>query len=124
MSENSSPEDDALPAVGKPYWVYLLECEGNCLYCGIALDVRSRFAQHVAGTGAAYTRSHKPLRIVGAVEFESRSLALKAEIQVKKQPKSQKLGFLRGLGGSGHGPAAGPQLLKRKPSLTLESLFV
>lgn len=124
MMENSSPEDDAPPAAGKPYWVYLLECEGNCLYCGIALDVRSRFAQHVAGTGAAYTRSHKPLRIVGAVEFESRSLALKAEIQVKKQPKSQKLGFLRRLSGSGLVSAAGPQLLKRKPSLTLESLFV
>jgi putative endonuclease len=122
MNENSTQADGEFPAQGepcnlqilpskpnKPYWVYLLECEGNSLYCGIALDVQARFAQHTSGTGAAYTRSHKPLRVACAVEFESRSLALKAEIQVKKMPKGRKLSFLRGLDGAGVGGCVGFQ---------------
>lgn len=81
----------------RPFWVYLLECTDGSLYCGIALDIDARFAQHMAGTGAAYTRSHKPVRVVCGYEFQSRSLALKAEIAVKKIPKLSKAAYLHGL---------------------------
>ena len=74
--------------------LYLIECEGGSLYAGISTDVARRYAEHVAGTGARYTRMHKPLRLVGARPCGSRSDALKAELALKKLPKQQKCNAL------------------------------
>ena len=76
----------------KPVWhLYLIECEGGMLYAGISTDVEQRYAAHVAGKGARYTRSFKPLRLVGSRACGSRSDALKAELALKKLPKEQKI---------------------------------
>lgn len=75
-------------------WVYLLECVDGSYYCGVAVDVAARFGKHLSGKGAAYTRSHKPVRILGQRAYASMSLALKAEITIKKQRKSAKLAKL------------------------------
>jgi putative endonuclease len=77
----------------KPYWLYLLECKGGSYYAGIALDVQERFEKHRAGTGAAYTRANKPLRVLASMVFPDKGSALKAEYAVKQIPKSKKLGF-------------------------------
>ena len=38
-------------------WVlYLLECENGTYYAGITTDLERRFAEHVFGIGARYTR--------------------------------------------------------------------
>ncbi|WP_420998101.1 GIY-YIG nuclease family protein [Cupriavidus sp. 30B13] len=80
-----------MPADGTVSWfLYLLECEGNSIYTGITTDVERRFAQHQAGTGAKYTRSHKPIRILGWKEFENRSEASKAEAAAKRLNSAQK----------------------------------
>ena len=42
------------------WFVYLVECVDGSLYAGIATDVDRRYAEHVAGKGARYTRSHPP----------------------------------------------------------------
>lgn len=82
-----------MPAVETPYWLYLLECEGGRLYAGVAIDVEQRFFQHVFAVGAKFTRSFQPLRIVAAREYASKSAALRAELQLKKLPRSKKPGF-------------------------------
>ena len=46
------------------WFVYILLCLDNSLYTGIAKDPAKRFREHVAGKGGAYTRNHKPIRIV------------------------------------------------------------
>ena len=46
------------------WWVYMLRCRDGSLYTGVTTDVERRFAQHRAGTGAKYTRSHPPEAIV------------------------------------------------------------
>lgn len=74
--------------------LYLIECEGGSLYAGISTDVGRRYAEHLAGTGARYTRMHKPLRLVGSRACGSRSEALKAELALKKLPKRHKLAAL------------------------------
>ncbi|WP_454733844.1 MULTISPECIES: GIY-YIG nuclease family protein [Cupriavidus] len=81
-----------MPADGSsaPWFLYLLECEGNKIYTGITTDVERRFAQHQAGTGAKYTRSHKPIRVLGWKEFENRSEASKAEAAAKRLNSAQK----------------------------------
>lgn len=78
----------------KPYWLYLLECEGGSFYAGIALDVDARFKVHLTSPrGAAYTRAHKPLRVLARKEYPCKGDALRAEIAVKKLPKVKKLAF-------------------------------
>lgn len=72
------------------WYLYLIECEDGSLYTGITTDVERRYAQHVAGKGARYTRMKKPVRLVGFRECGSKSEALKAELFLKKQPAEQK----------------------------------
>ncbi|MDF3831893.1 GIY-YIG nuclease family protein [Cupriavidus basilensis] len=80
-----------MPADGDASWfLYLLECEGNTIYTGITTDVERRFAQHLAGTGAKYTRSRKPIRILGWQRFANRSEASKAEAAAKRLTSAQK----------------------------------
>lgn len=73
------------------WWVYLLECRGERLYCGITPDVTARFALHRTGKGAAFTRMHPPLRIVAAKTCGSRSEASRLEYQIKQLRRSEKL---------------------------------
>ena len=56
----------------------------NTLYCGIARNVLARFEEHKAGTGAKYTRSHKPEKLVYVDIFEDKSSASKEEYRIKK----------------------------------------
>ena len=80
-------------------WVlYLLECRGERLYAGITNDLDARFCAHCAGKGARFTRAFPPQRIVAAARLPSRSLALKAEAALKRQPRAAKLSFLASCG--------------------------
>ena len=54
------------------------------MYCGIARDVLARFEEHKMGTGAKYTRSHKPEKLVYVDIFEDKSSASKEEYRIKK----------------------------------------
>ncbi len=78
----------------QPWVLYLIECAGERLYAGITNDLAARFAAHRAGRGARFTKAFPPVRIVAACELGSRSLALKAEHALKRQPRSAKRAFL------------------------------
>ena len=71
-------------SAGKPWYLYLIECNDGSLYTGITVDVAKRFAVHAAGKGGRYTRSHPPKRLAAVIGFADRSEATKAELQVKK----------------------------------------
>jgi putative endonuclease len=66
------------------WFVYLLECADGSLYTGIATDVQRRYAEHAAGKGARYTRSHPPARLLACFPHPDRSSALKAEAAIRK----------------------------------------
>lgn len=72
------------------WFVYLLECEGGRLYTGISTDVAARFEKHRRGRGAMFTRLNRPLRMLGARPFGSRSEALKAEWAMKRLSPDEK----------------------------------
>ena len=76
------------------WYLYLIECEDGSLYTGITTDVERRYAEHVAGKGARYTRMKKPMKLVGFRECGSRSEALKAELALKKLPHAGKRNYL------------------------------
>jgi len=66
------------------WFVYILECRDGSLYTGIATDVDRRYAAHVAGKGARYTRSHPPSRLLVRFEYPDRASASKAEYAIKQ----------------------------------------
>jgi len=72
------------------WFVYLLECRDGSLYTGVAVDVDKRYAEHAAGKGARYTRSHPPRRLLARFEHPDRSSALKAEYAIKQLSASAK----------------------------------
>ena len=49
----------------KPWYLYLIECTDGSIYTGIAVEVAARYAAHVQGKGARYTRSHPPRQLQG-----------------------------------------------------------
>ncbi|MEJ7745456.1 MAG: GIY-YIG nuclease family protein [Luteimonas sp.] len=74
-----------------PVWsVYLVECRDGSVYTGIAIDVDRRYAAHIAGKGARYTRSHPPLRLLARFECGDRATASRAEYAVKQLTAAQK----------------------------------
>jgi putative endonuclease len=78
-------------AVDKKWFVYLLLCCDQTLYCGITDDVQRRLEMHRSGKGAKYTRGRGPLELVYTEECESYSSALKREYAIKQLPRSEKL---------------------------------
>jgi putative endonuclease len=72
------------------WFVYLIECQDGSLYTGVAVDVDKRYAEHAAGKGARYTRSHPPRRLLARFEHPDRSSALKAEYAIKQLPAAAK----------------------------------
>ena len=59
------------------WFVYVLRCRGDRLYCGITKDLAGRFANHVAGRGAKFTRAFPPEAMIGAKAVEGRAQALR-----------------------------------------------
>ncbi|CAM2144228.1 putative endonuclease [Pararobbsia alpina] len=76
--------------VAMAWFLYLIECADDSLYTGIAVDVAARYEQHVKGTGARYTRSRAPRRLLATFELPDRSVASKAEYAVKRLPAATK----------------------------------
>ncbi len=74
------------------YWIYILECENGCYYTGYSKDLARRYKQHLNGTsGAKYTRSFKPKRIIQCWKFhDSIGTALKIEQFIKRQSRKFK----------------------------------
>lgn len=74
------------------WFAYIIECSDGSLYTGIAVDVAKRYAKHVAGKGARYTRSHPPARLLGAFAHPDRSTALKAEHAIRQlSPEAKRI---------------------------------
>lgn len=72
-------------------WVYFLLCGGNVIYTGVADDPHARFERHCAGKGARFTRMRKPISLLGALPFESRSEALSKEYAFKQLSRPEKV---------------------------------
>lgn len=72
------------------YYVYLIRCADNSLYCGIATNIQKRVEQHNTGKGSKYVRSRGPAVLVYSEEYGDISSALKREADIKKWSKLKK----------------------------------
>lgn len=82
---------------GTKYYLYVLRCSDNSLYCGITNDMKRRYEEHAIGSpkAAKYTRGRRPLELVHIEPCRSHSVALKKEYAFKRWKKTQKELYLR-----------------------------
>lgn len=81
---------------GADTWaVYLLECADGRVYTGIARDPEQRYAKHLAGKGARFTRANPPKRLLGWVWVSSHGEALRLEIAWKRLSRDQRIAALQ-----------------------------
>ncbi|MDD4527335.1 MAG: GIY-YIG nuclease family protein [Candidatus Margulisbacteria bacterium] len=66
-------------------YVYILECEDNSYYVGIAKDLQKRLTNH--GKGSKYTKAKKPKQLVYVEDAEN---AYKREPEIKKLTRQKK----------------------------------
>jgi putative endonuclease len=73
------------------YFCYILECSDGTYYTGWTTDPERRVRQHNRGTGARYTRSRLPVRLVYVEELPDKVSAMKREREVKSLPRQEKM---------------------------------
>jgi putative endonuclease len=73
------------------FYCYILECSDGTLYTGWSSDPEKRLRQHNRGSGARYTRSRRPVRLVYVEELPDKSAALKRERAIKALARLKKL---------------------------------
>ncbi len=74
------------------YFVYILKCADETLYTGITNNLEKRILAHnTSKTGAKYTASRRPVTLQYSEIYDTKSLALKREAQIKKLTREQKL---------------------------------
>jgi putative endonuclease len=87
----------AAPPPSQPVWfVYLVRCQDDTLYCGIATDLARRLTEHnSADKGAKYTRGRQPVQLVYAEEVASRAQATQREGRIKRMSRAQKMALIQ-----------------------------
>jgi len=78
-----------------PWHVYLLLCRNGSYYAGITNDLTARYAAHLAGRGARYTRAFPPVALLASRSFPDRASASRAEWALKQLPRAHKMGWFQ-----------------------------
>lgn len=73
-----------------PYYCYIVECADGSYYTGWAKDPEKRARLHNLGRGAAYTRMHRPVRLVYIEEAADLHEAMQRERKIKNLSHAQK----------------------------------
>ena len=72
------------------YYCYIVECADGSFYTGWTTDPQRRERQHNRGTGARYTRTHGPVRLVYIETQPDRAAAMRRERALKTLRHHQK----------------------------------
>ncbi|MEI8361381.1 MAG: GIY-YIG nuclease family protein [bacterium] len=80
------------------YYLYIVKCSDETLYTGITTDIVRRVLEHNNDIkGAKYTKARRPVELVYSLEFANRSLAQRAESEIKKLTRAQKISLIAGV---------------------------
>ncbi len=74
------------------YYVYLIRCKDNSLYCGQTNNIENRIREHNESKtkSARYTRGRGPVVLVYTEKVKTLSQALKREHEIKQLTKQKK----------------------------------
>lgn len=89
ISYNSGENQMKIPF----YYVYVARCADGTFYTGYASNLNDREAIHNGlkkGMGAKYTRSRRPIKIIYSEKFQTKSSAMKRELEIKKLTHEEK----------------------------------
>lgn len=77
-------------------YFYVLHCNDGTFYGGYTTELERREKEHNDGVGAKYTKParRRPVRMIYAEAFRTRSGATKAEYAFKKQTRKEKERYL------------------------------
>lgn len=73
------------------YFVYILLCNDNSLYTGITTDLKKRFLAHQKGSASKYTRAKGVVEIIYSEKLDTKSDALKRELEIKGWSRAEKV---------------------------------
>ena len=77
------------------YYVYILRCRDGSLYTGLTNDLPRRWALHVSGRGAKYTRAHPPEAVAALWRCADKRAAARLEYAIKaKLTHEEKLALI------------------------------
>lgn len=71
-------------------FVYIVECADGTYYTGWTTDLKKRVAAHNAGTGAKYTRTRCPVKLVWHEIYPDKQSAMSREWHIKQMSRKQK----------------------------------
>ena len=76
------------------FFVYILRCSDDTLYCGWTNDIDKRVYTHNKGKGAKYTRSRRPVTLVYFEECADKHSAMSREFHIKQMSRTEKIKLL------------------------------
>lgn len=80
------------------YYLYLLRCSDNSLYCGQTKDLQKRIQEHNFDKvkSAKYTKGKRPVKLVYFEKYQTLGKVLKREFEIKKLTKAKKEILIQG----------------------------
>lgn len=95
--KKAAPKNKRKSNSKKESWsLYIVECCNGAYYTGIAKDVDARIKKHNDGKGAAYTRAHRPVKLIYQETCANRPSALIREWEVKSLSRKKKEALVKG----------------------------
>jgi putative endonuclease len=81
------------------WFVYIVECSDGTLYTGYTNDVFKRVICHnICVSGAKYTRSRRPVKLVHYESYPTKKDAMKQEASIKALSREEKIKYINGCG--------------------------
>jgi len=71
-------------------YCYIVQCVDGTYYTGWTTDPDRRVNQHNKGSGAKYTSTRRPVKLVYLESQPNRADAMKRELAIKKMNRAQK----------------------------------
>lgn len=79
-------------SVEVPWYLYMVRCQDNSIYVGVARDAVRRFEEH-RGQGARcakYLRGRAPLQLICVFQLPNKREAMQLEYRLKRKSKCYK----------------------------------
>jgi len=74
------------------HYIYIVKCADNTLYTGYTNNLEQRLGRHNSpSSGAKYTRMRQPVTLEYSEKFDTKSLAMKREYEIKQMSREEKL---------------------------------
>jgi len=77
------------------WFIYIVKCNDNSLYCGITINISKRlYAHNNLKSGAKYTSSRRPIVLIYQEGPYDKKTALIKEFEIKKMSRNKKLSLI------------------------------